>query len=191
MVLSFEKLGKPLIDTLAASVGLLVTAPVLAAVAAAVVLESGRPALFVQERVGQNGVPFNLLKFRSMAVGTPSVQSVEATELKVTGVGRFIRRTNLDELPQLVNILRGDMSLVGPRPALASQTELLELRATGQATSIKPGLTGLAQVNSFDGMTHEKKAEFDNCYARKITLIDDMRILAQTVRYVLNPPPVY
>lgn len=191
MELTYRTHGKRVLDAVLAGVGLLVVAPVCAAVAGAIAVESGRPVLFTQERCGRYGSTFRLHKFRSMAVGTPDVPSSEVGLLTVTRVGNVIRRLNLDELPQLYNVLRGEMSLVGPRPALPSQEDLLDLRSRGGADQVRPGLTGLAQVNSYDGMSVGRKASFDNQYSNEITFVGDMRIFLRTVGYLFNRPPVY
>ena len=114
-----------------------------------------------------------------------------ADSLELTRIGRFIRRTNFDELPQLLNILKGDMSVVGPRPAIKSQSELIALRQANGALACRPGLTGLAQVSSYDGMTDVQKAVFDGEYARSVSLAVDLRIIVRTVTYLLKPPPRY
>ena len=189
--MTYEKHGKRAMDITLSGLGLLVSAPVILALAGAVVIDSGRPILFVQKRIGQKGKVFRLLKFRSMAVDTPNVQSSEIGVSDVTRVGRVIRRLNLDELPQLINVVRGEMSLVGPRPALPCQEDLLELRRGGGAKRLKPGLTGLAQVNSYDGMSASAKAEYDNQYAKDVSLLKDLKIFRKTVTYLLSPPPVY
>lgn len=191
MALTYRSHGKRVMDTALAGVGLVVAGPLCLGVAGAIAMETGRPVLFVQDRVGENGSIFRLYKFRSMAVGTPDVPSSDVGVLTVTKVGKVIRRLNLDELPQLVNIVRGAMSLVGPRPALPSQDDLLDSRRLGGADRVRPGLTGLAQVNSYDGMSVEHKAAFDNQYASEVTFVGDLRILAQTVGYLFNRPPVY
>jgi len=191
MALTYRRHGKRVMDVVLATAGLIVSAPLALAVAGAVALESGLPVLFVQDRVGQGGRVFRLMKFRSMALGTPDVPSSEVGVLEVTRVGAVIRRLNLDELPQLLNVLRGDMILVGPRPALPSQKDLIALRRKGGAEEVKPGLTGLAQVNSFDGMSAETKARYDNEYAASVSLVGDLRIFPQTLRYLMSPPPVY
>ncbi|MDI9628064.1 MAG: sugar transferase [Acidobacteriota bacterium] len=191
MALTYRRHGKRVMDVVLATAGLIASAPLALAVAGAVALESGPPVLFVQDRVGQGGRVFRLMKFRSMALGTPDVPSSEVGVLEVTRVGTVIRRFNLDELPQLLNVLKGDMSLVGPRPALPSQEDLIALRRKGGAEEVKPGLTGLAQVNSFDGMSAETKARYDNEYAGSVSLVGDLRIFPQTLRYLMSPPPVY
>lgn len=183
--------GKRLLDGVLAAVAIVVLAPGFLVVGAAVVIETGRPALFIQNRIGRNGATFRIKKFRSMTVGTPNVDSADLATDTITRVGRVIRRVSLDEIPQLFNVLKGDMSLVGPRPALPTQEDLLELREEGGSMRLRPGLTGLAQVNSYDGMSAEVKAEYDNQYARDIGFLSDAQIVAQTVRYLFSPPPVY
>jgi O-antigen biosynthesis protein WbqP len=160
-------------------------------IAAAIRLGDGGAALFRQQRLGSGGRKFTLLKFRSMPVCTADLPSSQARGMRITPVGRFIRRTNLDELPQLINILCGDMSVVGPRPALPSQMELTKARMSNGAIACRPGLTGLAQINSFDGMSDEQKALWDGRYAAHVTFAGDLRITFSTFQYLLKPPPVY
>ncbi len=104
---------------------------------------------------------------------------------------RFIRRTNIDEIPQLINIFNAEMSFIGPRPALFDQQELIELRRLGGSFELRPGLTGLAQINSFDGMSVNQKAELDNLYSLDIRFYKDIIIFFRTFIYLLKPPPVY
>jgi O-antigen biosynthesis protein WbqP len=126
-----------------------------------------------------------------MPTNTDVAPSAGMRTATVTHVGRVIRRLNIDELPQLFNILRGEMSVVGPRPALGTQTTLIERRAGGPAHALRPGLTGLAQVNAYDGMSEEAKAKFDNKYAERISVLQDVRIICLTVAYLFKPPPTY
>lgn len=187
----YRGLGKRALDALLAGVALLILAPVMILVAGLIRLDDGGPALFRQERVGRGGSRFTLLKFRSMPVATADVPSAAAGGLRVTRVGRFLRRTNLDELPQLLNILAGEMSIVGPRPALPSQVALLATRAANGADRLRPGLTGLAQVSSYDQMPEAEKAAFDGQYASQISLLGDLGIILRTFHYLLSPPPTY
>jgi O-antigen biosynthesis protein WbqP len=182
---------KRLLDIVASSAALVVLSPLLAVIALAILLDDGRPVIFRQRRVGRGGVEFVLLKFRSMPTGTAEIPSGQLAAPRITRVGRFLRRTNLDELPQLVNILRGDMSVVGPRPPLPSQTELVDLRRRSGALECRPGLTGLAQVSSYDGMSAEEKASYDGDYVKSMSFLNDMRIVWQTVGYLRKTPPVY
>jgi O-antigen biosynthesis protein WbqP len=126
-----------------------------------------------------------------MPVNTRDVPSDQLRGVNFTWIGKLIRRTNLDELPQLINIIKGDMSVVGPRPPLASQHELIELRRENGALSCRPGLTGLAQISSFDGMSVGEKAHFDGEYAHKISIIKDLSIIFRTFAYLRKSPPVY
>ncbi|HIC89968.1 MAG TPA: sugar transferase, partial [Anaerolineae bacterium] len=182
--------GKRLLDIFLSGIALLLLFPVMLLVALAILVEDGTPVLFRQQRVGHEGVPFTVLKFRSMPVNTRDAPSAQAKSVRITRVGVIIRRTNIDELPQLFNIIRGDMSIVGPRPALASQQELCELRERQGALRCKPGLTGLAQVNSYDGMPDTVKAAWDAQYCAHVTFLNDVRIILHTFLYLLKPPPV-
>ena len=154
-------------------------------------LQDRGPAIFKQIRVGRNGQEFIFYKFRSMPVSTPHVESRETQKLQITPFGKFIRRTNLDELPQIYNVLRGDMSFIGPRPPICSQRELIEMRRANGALAIKPGLTGWAQVNAYDGMSPEQKAAFDADYAIRFSISIDLLILVKTVGYFFKKPPTY
>ncbi len=187
----YRWVGKRLLDIVVATLAMLVLIPVLVLVALAIRLEDNGPALFQQRRSGRRGDPFTLFKFRSMPVGSAIVQSSHAARLKVTRVGRIIRRSNLDELPQLFNILRGEMSLVGPRPALPEQSELLALRGLSGASICRPGLTGLAQVQSYDGMPVTEKAAYDGEYAVRLSFWFDLTLIVRTVGYLFRRPPVY
>ena len=187
----YQTVGKRLFDVTVACIALILLSPALILIASAIVLEDGAPALFRQRRVGIDGRIFTVLKFRSMRVGARNVPSAHGGSLPVTQVGRFIRRTNIDELPQLWNVLVGDMSLVGPRPPLPAQEALLALRAANGALELRPGLTGLAQVESYDGMPESEKAEWDGRYAKSISLRGDLTIILRTFGYLARRPPVY
>ena len=182
---------KRVFDVVGASVALATLSPLLGVIAVLIWLDDGGPALFRQPRIGRGGRQFTLFKFRTMPVGTAHVPKAGAQALTVTRVGAYLRRLNLDELPQLVNIVRGDMSLVGPRPAMLSQQTLCALRSTTAAWDCRPGLTGLAQVEAYDGMPETEKARWDETYAEDITLTGDVKILLRTVSYLRRPPPVY
>lgn len=147
--------------------------------------------IFKQIRIGKNGEEFLFFKFRSMPLNTPNVESHQKEKLKITPFGKFIRRTNLDELPQFFNVLKGDMSFIGPRPPIASQKKLIAFRKANKSLFLKPGLTGWAQVNSYDGMPEAIKANFDGEYADRISLKMDLLILFKTVIYFTKKPPTY
>ena len=187
----YERGGKRCFDVVVAALALAVLMPLLLVIAGANRLEDGGPALFRQRRVGRGGLPFTLVKFRSMPLATPDIPSSLATALRVTRVGRFLRRSNIDELPQLLNVIRGDMSIVGPRPPLFAQQRLVELRAAAGVTELRPGLTGLAQVMGYTGMSDEVKAGWDSQYRDRITLLGDLQIIVRTFGYLRRPPPVY
>lgn len=149
------------------------------------------PIFFKQYRVGRDGVKFQFYKFRSMPVNTGDIPSDKVGEIELTWIGRFIRRSNLDELPQLLNILKGDMSVVGPRPPIPNQQKLIDIRMKNGSIEFRPGLTGLAQIKSFDGMSVVQKAEYDGLYAKNISFWSDIKIILNTFTYLLKPPPVY
>jgi lipopolysaccharide/colanic/teichoic acid biosynthesis glycosyltransferase len=187
----YHRFGKRLLDLLLSILAILILSPLLMVSAIAIRLEDGGPALFRQERVGKYQKPFTLFKFRSMPVNTGDIPSAEAEKVRITRIGSFIRRTNIDELPQLFNIFLGDMSIVGPRPALARQETLCQLRAEKGVFTCKPGLTGLAQVNAYDNMPDAEKASWDGQYCGHVTLWRDVGIILRTFGYLLKPPPAY
>lgn len=163
-----------------------VALPIVAALCVASTLTGGWPPLIVQTRVGVDERPIRIVKLRTMRRGVPVVaKSLLAPDANIyTPMGRFLRRTSLDELPQLWNVLAGDMSLVGPRPALPSQHDLLELRRRHRVTRFRPGITGLAQILGRESLTLSTKARADALYARRASLSLDLRILVSTIRAV-------
>lgn len=178
---------KRLLDVAVAVAGLLVAAPLLAVAAAAILLEDGRPVLFVQERAGRGGQPFRLVKLRTMRVhDRPAVEvgQVGLDDPLVTRVGRLARRTKLDELPQLVNVVRGEMSLVGPRPALPEQAAAYD-EVDRIRLEVRPGLTGWAQVNGNVQLDWDQRIALDIWYVRHWSLALDVRILLRTVTVVV------
>lgn len=183
----FKRLGD---IALAISV-LLFLFPLFLILALVIWLQDGGPAIFKQRRVGRNGQEFMFYKFRSMPVSTPNVESRETQKLQITQFGKFIRRTNFDELPQIYNVLIGDMSFIGPRPPICSQKELIEMRRANGALALRPGLTGWAQVNAYDAMPPEQKAAFDGEYAQRLSIFFDILILGKTVTYFSKKPPTY
>lgn len=182
---------KRLFDILSSSAALVGLSPILILTALAIKLDDGGPVFFRQDRCGKNGRVFRIWKFRSMPVNSKNLPSSQSADLRITRVGRFIRRTNIDELPQLLNILLGDMSVVGPRPCLPSQETLLGLRKRNGAIACKPGLTGLAQIRSYDGMPENEKADWDVMYSVSISFRRDMGIIFGTLGYLMKRPPVY
>ena len=174
-----------LFDIFFALLGLLFLSPLLLLLWALAWLDNRSP-LFKQQRVGRNQAPFVLVKFRTMRPDTASVATHLADTSAITPFGRFLRRTKLDELPQLWNVLRGDMSLVGPRPALFNQDDLVALRRQSGVEALRPGITGWAQVRGRDDLSIEKKAALDAEYLRKRSFLFDLRILILTVFQVLK-----
>jgi len=147
-------------DVFLSIVGLLLALPVMLLILVLSMVETGRP-IFLQERVGRNKKPFILIKFRTMAPNTPSLATHLTSSRAITPLGRFLRRAKLDELPQLWNVLIGEMSLVGPRPGLPNQPELTEARERLGVLKVRPGITGLAQINGIDMSTPELLAQTD------------------------------
>jgi O-antigen biosynthesis protein WbqP len=178
-------------DILAVLTLFLVISPILLIIAICIKFYDGGPIIFKQNRMGRDGAEFKFMKFRSMSVDTPIVVSTQTAVLKVTPIGKFIRRTNLDEIPQFINVLNGDMSIIGPRPSLPSQTALLDLRKQNGSIKLRPGLTGWAQVNAYDYMPEEEKASLDGEYYQKFSLWMDLRIILGTIKYFTKKPPVY
>ena len=180
---------KRLLDVVLSFVACIVLSPVLLIVALAVKLDSKGPVFFKQKRVAKGKTYFNILKFRTMYTETPKdmpTHLLKDPDAYITKVGRFLRKTSLDELPQLFNILKGDMAIVGPRPALWNQYDLLEARDKGKANQIRPGLTGWAQIHGRDELEIGVKAAYDNEYADKISLGMDIRCIFGTVLCVLK-----
>jgi O-antigen biosynthesis protein WbqP len=169
-----------LLDVLFSLLGLVCGSPVLVLLTLVGYFDTGSP-IFRQERVGKHQKPFTLVKFRTMAVNTESVATHLASSASITRFGQFLRKTKLDELPQLWNVLKGDMSLVGPRPGLFNQENLTSERAKLDIYSARPGITGLAQVNQIDMSTPKLLAETDQKMLQSLTLADYFRYILMTV----------
>lgn len=179
---------KRALDVLVASIGLMTLALPAAAVALAVKATSPGPAIHWSKRIGRHGQIFLMPKFRTMRVGTPQLATDRMGDPKahLTPIGGLLRTTSLDEIPQLWSILRGDMSLVGPRPALFNQDELVRRRRELGIDALRPGLTGWAQVNGRDHASEARKIELDAEYLRRASLAFDARIIALTVWRVVR-----
>ena len=179
---------KRLLDIAASLPALVILLPVMAAVAVAIRLDSSGPALFWTQRFGRNGVLFSMPKFRTMQVGTPQLPTHLLTDGKsrLTRIGPFLRRTSLDELPQLWSVLTGEMSLVGPRPALFNQDDLMAMRRESGIDRLRPGRTGWAQVNGRDELDLQEKVAFEAEYLQRRSLTFDLRILLLTVKRVFG-----
>ena len=168
-------------DLLISILGLIFLAPVMLIIAWRVARSSPGGALFVQARVGRSEQLFDCYKFRTMAQGAPVAGSHEVSGNWITPIGRRLRSLKLDELPQLFNVLRGDMSLVGPRPCLPNQAEVIAARRAREVFDIRPGITGIAQLASIDMSTPDKLAEADRRYMESRTFLGDLRIIAATM----------
>ncbi|MDO6463667.1 sugar transferase [Pseudoalteromonas carrageenovora] len=169
-----------ILDILFSLVGLIFAMPFLIILYIIGLFDTGSP-LFMQERVGRNKKPFTLVKFRTMTVDTASVASHLASTASITRFGGFLRRTKLDELPQLWNVLKGEMSLVGPRPGLFNQEELTQAREAKNIYTVRPGITGLAQVNEIDMSTPELLAQTDEKMIATLNLKHYFTYILQTV----------
>ncbi len=168
-----------LLDFLAAFFGLLFLWPVLLIVIIIGLFDTGSP-VFVQERVGRNKKPFKLIKFRTMSVETKSVASHLASNTSITKLGAFLRKTKIDELPQLINVLKGEMSFVGPRPNLFNQEELIKERDALGVYDVLPGITGLAQVQNIDMSTPRLLAKIDKQMIDSLTIKDYFKYIIMT-----------
>jgi lipopolysaccharide/colanic/teichoic acid biosynthesis glycosyltransferase len=180
-------------DVALAALGLLVASPFLLMAAIAIKLTSRGPVIYRQKRIGRDGVPFELYKLRTMrlgadpvGVGTPVLEG----DPRVTAAGRALRRFSLDELPNLVNVLRGDMAIVGPRPTLEAQVELYTPRQR-RRLEVEPGITGWAQVNGRAGIPWEERIEFDVWYVDHRSPALDLRILGRTLRMLASGHGLY
>lgn len=182
-------------DIAAAGVGLIVVSPLLAVVALAVRLDSPGPVFFRQRRIGRGRVPFEVIKFRTMThrerVNQHSERVLEGnTDSRITRIGRVLRVTSIDEIPQLLNVLKGEMSLVGPRPILPEQLEVVPEERMGRF-DVRPGITGLAQVKGRRSLDWMEQLAYDVDYASSPGLLRDLGILLRTVKVVLTGSGIY
>jgi exopolysaccharide biosynthesis polyprenyl glycosylphosphotransferase len=194
---------KSLFDKIIATAALIVFSPILALIALAIVLDDGGPALFTQTRVGQDGQPFTVLKFRTMVPDaelrkeallalneSDGVLFKMRRDPRITTIGSFLRRTSLDELPQLLNVILGEMSLVGPRPALPAEAALYSDELC-RRLDVKPGMTGLWQINGRSDLSYEDAVRLDLRYVENWTLALDLQILWKTCAAVANGKGAY
>ncbi len=185
----YSKYFKRIIDFILAFIGLIVLFPVFLILIIAIKLDSKGPILFKQKRVGINKSYFTILKFRTMKIYTPKdtpTHLLENPEQWITKVGKFLRKTSLDELPQIINILKGEMSIIGPRPALWNQYNLINERDKYKANDIRPGLTGLAQISGRDELEIDVKAKLDGEYVDKMSFVMDIKLFFGTILSVLK-----
>lgn len=183
------KIVKRILDFIASLIGLIILSPAFLILAILIKADSKGPVFFTQKRVGKNKKIFNMYKFRTMRTDTPHdmpTHLLSNPEAYITKTGRFLRKSSLDELPQLLNIISGDMSVVGPRPALWNQDDLVAERDRYGANDIRPGLTGWAQINGRDELEIDVKAAFDGEYVKKMSLLFDIRCIIKTALKVIK-----
>lgn len=178
---------KRVLDFLISLFALIILSPLFLIVSVGVLISDGSPVFFRQKRVGKNNELFEIYKFRTMKRGTENVASNDLSDadVKITRFGKILRATSIDELPQLLNILNGSMSLIGPRPLIPEETRIRELREEYNVYSVRPGITGWAQVNGRDNVSAEKKALLDKEYVEKQSLMLDIKIFFMTIHQVI------
>ena len=175
---------KRIIDVVISIIALIILLPIFAIISIAIKIESKGPIFFKQKRIGKDKKNFTIYKFRTMRTDTPKdmpTHMLKNANGYITKVGNILRKTSLDELPQLLNIIKGDMSIIGPRPALWNQYDLVEERDKYHANDLKPGLTGWAQINGRDELEIPQKAKFDGEYVDKISFVFDLKIFFKTI----------
>ncbi|EJR45435.1 sugar transferase [Bacillus mycoides] len=175
---------KRIIDFIIALIGLIILSPIILILIVCIKVDSKGPVLFKQRRIGKGKREFYILKFRTMRIDTPKdtpTHLLENPEAYITKLGKFLRKTSLDELPQILNIIKGEMSIVGPRPALWNQYDLIQERDKYEANDIPPGLTGWAQINGRDELPIDVKASLDGEYAQKLSFSLDTKVFLKTV----------
>lgn len=185
----YKNTVKRILDFVLSLVGMIVLSPVLIIISLIIKIDSKGPVFFKQKRVGKNKVHFEIYKFRTMYTDTPKdmpTHLLNNPDIFITKVGKFLRKTSLDELPQLFNIFKGEMAIVGPRPALYNQYDLISERDKYGANDIRPGLTGWAQINGRDELEIDEKARLDGEYAQNITIRMDLKCFFGTIISVLK-----
>lgn len=185
----YKNFLKRVIDFILSLAGLIILSPVFLILCLWIKLDSKGPILFKQKRVGKNKTYFNIYKFRTMYIDTPKdmpTHLLSNPEQYITKAGKFLRKTSLDELPQIINILKGEMAVIGPRPALWNQEDLIAERDLYHANDIRPGLTGWAQINGRDELEIDVKAKLDGYYVEHISFLFDMKCFFGTITSVLK-----
>ena len=185
----YQKFGKRLLDLLLSALGIVVLSPVLLVLVVAIKLDSPGPVLFRQKRVGIHKTHFHILKFRTMRIDTPKdtpTHLLDNPQQWITRVGGFLRKTSLDELPQIFNIFAGQMSIIGPRPALWNQYDLIAERDKYGANDVLPGLSGWAQINGRDELPIDVKAGLDGEYVQRLSFAFDVKCFFGTIVSVLK-----
>ena len=185
----YRSTGKRIIDFILSGVGTIVLAPFMLLIALLIKLESKGPVLFRQKRVGLHKKTFSIMKFRTMCTDTPKdtpTHMLKNPDQYITKVGRFLRKTSLDELPQILNILIGEMAVIGPRPALWNQDDLVAERDKYGANDVLPGLTGWAQINGRDELEIPIKAKLDGEYVEKMSFLFDLKCFFGTITSIFK-----
>ncbi len=178
---------KRFFDFILSLLAIIILSPLLLILSLTVLIDDGAPVIFKQDRVGKDNKLFKVYKFRTMKKNTANVPTAELKDAGnyITKSGRMLRKTSLDELPQLFNILKGDMSFVGPRPLIPEEAKIRALRLKNGIYSVRPGMTGLAQINGRDTLDDESKTRYDKKYIEEQSLLLDIKIIIQTVFVVL------
>ena len=183
----YQHFFKRLLDIFWSSLALVLLAIPFVIISLLIRVDSPGPAFFRQQRMGKDGKPFKIYKFRTMNQCAPhdvATAKLDHANQQITHIGRFLRKTSIDELPQFINVLKGDMSLVGPRPVVLTETELIEMRSKNGANRVLPGITGLAQVNGRDRLSNLNKSNYDGIYASSVSFLIDLKIFVKTFWYV-------
>ena len=184
----YREYGKRIEDVSIALAALVILGLPMLLVAAAIRLTSKGPALFRQKRFGKDKQLFTVYKFRTMSTKAPKnmpTNSFTNADSYITPLGGVLRKLSIDELPQLLNVIKGEMSIVGPRPVIKTERKLIDLRQKYQANSVKPGITGWAQVNGRDDLDDQRKAEMDGEYVQRLSFLTDVKIMIKTIGAVL------
>lgn len=185
----YKNFFKRIFDLLVSLMVFVLILPIFIIITFMIKIESKGSPFFIQKRIGKNKKTFSIFKFRTMKIDTPKdspTHLLKNPDDHITKIGKFLRKSSLDELPQLINIIKGDMSIVGPRPALWNQYDLIEERDKYGANNIRPGLTGLAQISGRDELSIELKSKYDGEYVKKIIFINDLSIILKTVYKVAS-----
>ncbi len=192
----YQRTIKRVVDLILSFLGLILSSPLLLLIFVLIRLDSNGPALFRQRRLGKGGKSFTLYKFRTMHVGAKDIRNLDGSAFsaeddpRVTRLGEFLRKTSLDELPQLFNVLKGEMSLVGPRPDQVDQLRFCTEREKKKLT-VKPGITGLAQIQGRNAIPWSRRKELDVAYVENYSLLLDVKILLKTIPYILLRKDIY
>ena len=184
----YKRVIKRELDLVVSTIAIIILAIPFLIVAILIKCDSKGPVFFRQQRMGKNSVPFKIYKFRSMYEEAPHNQAtadLENAGNQITRVGRLLRKTSIDELPQFINVFKGEMSIIGPRPVILAEKELIEMRQSNGADKVFPGLTGLAQVHGRDHVPNLQKANYDGMYAAALSFRTDLKITFRTIWYVL------